>query len=37
MALIEKLPGIGGVIVDKNGKVLVSSRLKDKITFSSNP
>lgn len=31
MALIEKLPYLGGVIVDKNGKISVSSNLKDKI------
>jgi thiamine biosynthesis lipoprotein len=31
MALIEKLPYLGGVIVDKNGKILISSNLKDKI------
>jgi thiamine biosynthesis lipoprotein len=37
MALIEKLPGIGGVIVDKNGIVTISSNLKGKIKFSSNP
>ena len=35
MALIEKLPYLGGVIVDKNGKILVSSNLKDKIKFPS--
>jgi thiamine biosynthesis lipoprotein len=33
MALIESLPSLGGVIVDKDGKVLVSSNLKDKIKF----
>lgn len=33
MALIEKLPYLGGVIVDKNGKILVSSNLKDQIRF----
>ncbi|MHB8481227.1 MAG: FAD:protein FMN transferase [Nitrospiria bacterium] len=31
LALIEKLPQIGGVIVDQNGKILVSSNLKNKI------
>ncbi|MBI1820373.1 MAG: FAD:protein FMN transferase [Nitrospirae bacterium] len=31
MALIEKLPHIGGVIVDQNGKILISSNLKNKI------
>ncbi|MBI3595449.1 MAG: FAD:protein FMN transferase [Nitrospirae bacterium] len=31
MALVEKLPYLGGVIVDKNGKILISSNLKDKV------
>ncbi len=31
MALIEKLPQIAGVIVDQNGKILISSNLKNKI------
>lgn len=31
MALIERLPGVEGVIVDSEGRVLVSSGLKDRL------
>ena len=34
MALIESLPHIGGVIVDQDGKILISSNLKNKILLS---
>lgn len=33
MKLIETLPYLGGVIVDRDGKILVSSNLKSKIKF----
>ena len=33
LALAESLPGVGAVIVDSEGKVSVSSRLRDKIRF----
>ncbi|MFM8551984.1 MAG: FAD:protein FMN transferase, partial [Nitrospiraceae bacterium] len=35
MALIERLPGVEGVIVDREGRVLVSSGLKGRLTMES--
>jgi FAD:protein FMN transferase len=35
MALIERLPGVEGVIVDSEGRVLVSSGLKGRLTMES--
>ncbi len=35
MALIEQLPGVEGVIVDSEGRVLVSSGLKGRLTMES--
>lgn len=35
MALIERLPGVEGVIVDSEGKVLVSSGLRNRLTMES--
>ena len=37
MALIERLPGIEGVIVSANNAVLVSSGLKDRVTLLAPP
>jgi len=35
MALIERLPGVEGVIVDREGKVLVSSGLKGRLVLEA--
>lgn len=35
MALIERLPGVEGVIVDSEGRVLVSSGLKNRLAMES--
>lgn len=35
MALIERLPGVEGVIVDREGKVLVSSGLKSRLLLEA--
>jgi thiamine biosynthesis lipoprotein len=37
MALIERLPGVDGVIVGSDNKVLVSSGLKDRFTLLAPP
>nr|MBI3613916.1 FAD:protein FMN transferase [Nitrospirota bacterium] len=36
MALIERLPGVEGVIVDSEGRVLVSSGLKNRLKLEPN-
>jgi len=37
MALIEKLPGVEGVIVSAANEVRVSSGLKEKLTMLASP
>ena len=37
MALIERSPGVEGVIVSATNEVLVSSGLKDKLTVLARP
>ena len=37
MALVERLPGVEGVIVSDRNEVLVSSGLKDRLTVLAKP
>ena len=37
MALIERLPGVEGVIVDADGTVSVSSGLQDRLQLNPQP
>ena len=37
MALIEQLPDVEGVIVDRTGRVLISSGLRSRLRMESSP
>jgi thiamine biosynthesis lipoprotein len=34
LALVERLPGVGAIIVDRDGKVWISSYLKDRVRIN---